>query len=114
MLFNDIYCLIVKGGFLTDEMRNELFDEAQEMLKIGRKKRKIKSHEMEGEIRTRFKISCLFGFAGIIFYALIETDKGIIKIDYVIRPTDHRTWQTCGKWITSSEDLSSCGDPNLN
>lgn len=92
----DIYCLMVHGHGLTDDVRNCLFDAAQEMLKKRKERRKIQKEFAEGLVTTKFKHVCFGAIAGIAFQAEIETDAYKTKVRFVVRPGDipleDRTW----------------------
>ncbi len=84
-----VYCLLTTGEPLTPETSRLLFCTAQELIRNGKRKKKIKSSDCEGVISTRFKFEYLNSWVmGIQFLAELETDTGMTKVTYIVRKTD--------------------------
>ena len=67
------YCLMLRGGPLTDDIRDVLFYVAQVMLAGQQCRRKIRADGMEGRVVTKYRYACIGGVAGVVFHAKVET-----------------------------------------
>lgn len=95
-MFPRVCCLVVKGGMLVDEVCDVLYDTAQEMVRRGVRKRKLKVHDMEGQVRTKFRHAHFGSVSGIVFEADVETDERTYQVSFVIEPSKIRSDQ--GVW----------------
>jgi hypothetical protein len=91
-----VYCLMFSGPGLTDNIRNILFDTAQEMVRKNKKKQKVEGENFEGQVTTLNKVIVNGGVTGMLFNAMIETEKASRVVSYMIRPTDLRSQD--GSW----------------
>ena len=62
-------CLMLRGGSLTDDLRDVLFYTAQEMLLHRQSRHKITADGMEGIVTTKHRYACVGGIAGVVFRA---------------------------------------------
>lgn len=84
----DIHCLMVSGVSLTPLMAQILFDAVCLMLREGRGAKRIKDPEIEGEVRTEFEEGLLGTISGVRFTAIVETEMGKGRVNYLARPID--------------------------
>lgn len=97
-----IHCCMVRGQSLSDGARNILFDTAQEMVRGGKERRKIKGEDFEGLVTTRGETAIMGSLAGIVFHAEVECEDGRrSNVTYLVRPADIRAEQ--GEWLTFRE-----------
>ena len=97
-----VYCLMCVGGSLCDDIRDALFDTAQDMIYKQKPRWRLKRREFEGEVTTKGKTACIGGLSGIVFYGIIETEKRKIKISYIVRRSDLRTFKDDMDWCPAS------------
>jgi len=99
-----IYCIMFNAS-LNDDIRDLLFQMAYLMIKDSSKKRKVRSKFCEG-IVTENGCFSLHGTNGVRFGAQLETEKGNIKVDYLVRPQDFHRLEGVeyGAWL-SFEDI---------
>ncbi len=107
-----IYCVMWNGHNLTEEIRAELFNNAQEMFKSKNKSRKIRSNFCEGKITTEWKTLRWAGIWGYAFSATVAWNSCRTKIDYIVRETDLRADQ--GFWAIPAPHQSFSGDSLVN
>lgn len=81
-----IYCIMFSHS-LNDDIRDLLLETAYVLLKSGTKRKKVRSHFCEGII-TNVKPIAAYGMNGVQFEAELETEKGDIKVVYMVRPQD--------------------------
>lgn len=82
-----IYCLMTSVG-LTDDIRWCLFDQARELIRLGRERCNIASDFLEGYIATTNKICALGGMTGVQFEAYVESNRGKGIVRYIVRTGD--------------------------
>jgi len=82
----NIYCLIMSGNGLTDEIRNYLLGTAQKMLRKGKKRLIIREDWCDGLVTTKFKNVCFGAISGVVFQAEIEASEFKTKVVFVVRP----------------------------
>lgn len=92
-----IHCLMVAGHGINDDIRDILFDIAQEIYQKDEFEHTIKSPWLEGKITTQYKQAMLGDLGGIIFHAHIESNHGETKVNYIVRPSDLRSCD--GTWV---------------
>jgi hypothetical protein len=73
---------------LNDSTRALLFDSAQAMCSEKSEYLEIKNKFCEGYVTTAWARGGMGYAQGIIFKAVLETDKGTTEIQYVVRETD--------------------------
>ncbi len=76
------------GRGLTDEMRSLLYTEAYALAKKFRRKKKVRHDRFEGTVRTEYKYGLLGEIGGIIFHAVVESDAGTTKVDFLVTSAD--------------------------
>src|ERR1700745_3915636 len=86
------YCLMINGGTLTDQIRTTLLFISHEM--ISRKDRRFrlkkKTHDVDGEIKTDYKVGFLGAYTGIMFRANFDTDEDNIDVLFVVKPVENQ------------------------
>lgn len=82
-----IYCLMSSVG-LTEDIRWCLFDQARELIRLGRERCDIASDFLEGYIATTNKTYALGGLIGIQFEAYVESNHGKGMVRYIVRTGD--------------------------
>lgn len=107
-----IYCFMFSHP-LSDDVRDLLFQVAYLMLKDNGTKRKVRSDFCEGVV-TRIGSVILYGIAGIQFDAQIETEKGNLKVSYMVRTQDLHILESedaeYGAWLSPDEILNPPAD----
>ncbi len=84
-----VYCLLTAGQPLTTETTRLLFCIAQELMRNGRKRKRVKSDDCDGTVSTKFKFALLNSWVmGIQFLAELETDAGMTTVSFIVRKTD--------------------------
>lgn len=86
MMSVPVHCLMVSGLSLTDSNRSTLFDAAQQMVRNGQTRRKIKGPDFEGIVTTNGEVALMGSVAGYVFHAEIEGEKHHCKASYLIAP----------------------------
>ncbi len=107
-----VYCLMVTGGSLTDDVHDVLFDAAQAMCKRGQRKRRVRGDWYEGKVWTKFRYARIGGIAGVVFHAVVETKERAYRVNYVVRPARVHSSQVV--WEMATADDFESGDPSLN
>ncbi|MBI3251389.1 MAG: hypothetical protein HYZ62_00590 [Candidatus Andersenbacteria bacterium] len=87
-MHGNIYCIVVHGNLVSDEIRDELFATGYYMMLSHSKKKKIKTKECEGIVRTNFQRQVFVNIGGVVFIAELETAKAKIAVTYIIRDRD--------------------------
>ncbi|OGL62485.1 hypothetical protein A3E97_01395 [Candidatus Uhrbacteria bacterium RIFCSPHIGHO2_12_FULL_47_12] len=82
-----IYCLMTSIG-LTEEIRWCLFDQARELISLGRERCNIASDFLEGYVATTGKTCALGGVIGVQFEAYVESNRGKGLVRYLVRTGD--------------------------
>jgi len=84
----EIYCLMVGGANLTDQMRDLLFYSSREMFREGRHNAHVVTDDLEARIETAFKTAVLGYIAGPVFSAEVDSIRGKATVHYIIRDRD--------------------------
>ena len=111
---NKLYCLMAAGPGLTDQIRNILFNTAQDMFKKERMKHTIKGEDCEGIVTTEGEHAAMGCIAGIVFCAEFETEIGKIKVRYIVRPSDLRAENCVWSPPMTLEEINDVLEPALN
>ena len=98
-----IYCIMFTFS-LNDDVRDMLFATAYLMIRDGTKRKKVKNGFCEGFVRKLNPIA-IYGMAGVEFQAHLETEKGDLKVSYMVRPKDLGAIEEAedGAWLTPEE-----------
>ena len=83
-----IHCLFVAKGSLNDYARIVLLAAAVELMRSERASKQFKADQCEGRVRTEFRTCVLGGISGVKFAAVIESEHGTAKIEYLVEPRD--------------------------
>ncbi|MDP3883077.1 MAG: hypothetical protein Q8Q48_03400 [Candidatus Staskawiczbacteria bacterium] len=88
---------------LTDDIRDLLFQTAYLLLKTGQGKRKARSGSCEGVV-TNLGSVALYGMGGVQFEGRLDTNRGELKVTYIVRPQDLQRMEQddvgFGAWLT--------------
>lgn len=86
-MFHEIYCLMVNGIPVTDELRIKLFKVACDMAKKKNVRRTFKGEDGEGMVVTSYQTTLMGTISGILFEADVETEEHQGKVSYIVRPS---------------------------
>ena len=81
---NDFFCLMLSGMFLTDDIRNFLYDTALDMYLNTEDQHRFSNRHAEGVIQTDWVGSGMADVWGILFTAHIENDRGETQVTYIV------------------------------
>ncbi len=98
------------GQNLTDQLRNLLFNSAQDMFNNGGKILTIKTDWCEGIVETSYETKGIGGTYGYAFTATIEWNVGKTEVEYICRKTDLRAEN--GFWSSSQDTPFGQINPN--
>ncbi len=91
-----LYCLIVTGFPLDTGTCQALYEGARKLYASGSEKVKLKGDAFEGRLTSKRRDSVLGGIAGALFEAILETDIGTTKAEFIIPigelPSKKATW----------------------
>jgi hypothetical protein len=87
---NNIYCLMVAGLSLTDDLRSVMFDRAQVMFREHSTWSKISGPNFEGGISTIFEEATIGSISGFRFQAEIDVGSKTGTVSFLVRPSDLR------------------------
>jgi hypothetical protein len=94
-----IWCLMVGGGMLTDDMRTLLYAKACEMYRKDRRKGIIRGEDYEVVVRTKFEHASLgSAVSGTKFRAELACHFGTIKVSFVVQSWDLEKALEYGSW----------------
>lgn len=94
-----IWCLMVGGGMLTDEMRTLLYAKACEMYQKDQRKGVIRGNDFEVVVRTKFRHASLgSAVSGTKFQAELVFHFGTIKVTFVVQSWDLEKALEYGSW----------------
>ena len=105
-----VYCLMVAGPGIDEEVRELLFDTAQAMHRKGSRRFRLRGGNFEGLITTANKTAVIGGVTGTIFNAVIESETSKHVVSYLIRPMDMENY-VC---LWSDWDPTRPIDPHCN
>ena len=111
-----IYCLMVHGGSLTDEVRTSLVIAAQEMMNTRERKMRLynKAHGVKGWLLTQYKYNTLGTVGGFVFTAHFDCEGREIKARFIARPIKNADELLGGRWVPAPLFHSVPDDPVLN
>lgn len=100
-----IYCLVVDGNLVDDDIRDMLLATAYQMAIGHQKKQRVKAEGCEGIVRTKFQRQSLVDIHGLVFMAELDTEKGRLAITYILRDQDLRALEEMeeGAWLSLEE-----------
>lgn len=101
-MFQMPFCLMVQGTALTDSMRYQLAETANNMLLSQEKEGRFRSDIAEGLVETDFQTAVVGCFHGIVFKGVVESNRGRTKIDFIVRPQKKFPAETEIFWSRSS------------
>ena len=93
-----IFCLMISGGSLTDEVRTLLYRAACEMHRKGQERKSVKSSDCEALVQTKFQFAMLGSIYGTKFTADVETQAGKTRVHYIVQSTDLERALEEGVW----------------
>ncbi len=87
---NRAICFVNCSKPVNDDIRDALLTTAYLMIKEGWQKKRsvVKSDACEGQIRSTFESTALYGMSGFLFEGKIETPRGDVNVSYIVRPQD--------------------------
>ena len=96
-----IYCLMVHGGSLTDEVRTSLLIAAQEMMDTREQKMRLysKTHGIKGWLHTGYRYNALGTVGGFVFTAQFDCEGREIKARFIARPIKNADELLGGRWV---------------
>jgi hypothetical protein len=97
-----IYCVVNDGNSLPFEISDFLLWMAHDLMAGRERKRRVRldSFELTGEITTEYKYGSMGGSAGgIVFFATLDWNSGSTKIDYIVRPLKDHHELLGGCWV---------------
>ncbi|MBU6231850.1 hypothetical protein KGP36_04230 [Patescibacteria group bacterium] len=85
---DNIFCLMVDGGKLSDEARNSLLMAAQKMLTDNVRVSTLDESGcgLRGSIGTEYKYGIMGSIGGIIFNAQFYFRGRLMKVEFITRP----------------------------
>ena len=83
-----LYCLMVSGVPLSDEVTDVLLRTTRTMLRKGKERQSVRSDVCEGVVETRFRIANLGSLIGFVFRAEVESDAGKTTVRFLIDSQD--------------------------
>ena len=101
-----IYCLTISHPIVGDNVRDDLLVAAYQMVRSGEKRRKFRSQDSEGEVKTSFERAQLGGLVGYVFHATVECDPtGQTIVTYLVRDQDLRRLEEVDEcaWLTQEQ-----------
>ena len=87
-MFFGIYCLMVGGSSLTDEMRTCLFRGARAMHQQKSEQTRIITDDLEAIIQTDFRCTGFGWIYGTLFSAQVDSIHGKTTVRYIVRTED--------------------------
>ncbi len=84
----EIYCLVMSGASLTEELRSTLLRTALAMYSTNQEHQQLHGNDFEGRVTTEYKRGMVGVFSGTVFSAEIESDQGRTKVTYIVRTHD--------------------------
>lgn len=110
-MFAPINCLMWTGDTINDDLRNLLFNTAQDMLAGKTPEAVIKTDWCEGPIQTKFEIKGIGSTFGYKFDASIDWGNKHTKIEFIIKEQNIRFVGM--RWIDATpDDIISRPDAN--
>lgn len=111
MFGSSFYCIMITKPFLTDGIRDLLFQTAYLMMRFDSKQRRFRSADCEGYVTTDFKQIPYGGMSGIRFVGHVECQTGTEEVSYLVRDNDLRALEEAetGAWL-SGADLEKLRD----
>lgn len=85
---HQIYCLMAGGAHLTDVMRTSLFRAARSLFQEQKQEARIRTDDLEGVVKTKFKTTGLGDISGVLFHAELDSAVGRATVDYFVRARD--------------------------
>lgn len=86
-----VFCLMVSGIDLTEDMRMLLLRTARKMRQERQEICRVVSDDLEGLIKTDFLIGGLGDIWGIVFHAEVESVNGKAIVHYIVQTRDLET-----------------------
>ena len=94
-----IYCLMMNGRGLTDEIRMFLYRIACEMFKKGEEWKSVKSPDCEALVQTKFNFAMLGSIYGTKFVVDVETNNGKTHAEFIVHDRDLDKAMADGVWV---------------
>jgi hypothetical protein len=83
-----IYCLLVSGLPLSEEMCDALHKGARRTVRTGKSRRKIRGSNFEGRVETTNEYVSLGTIAGVYFTGIVESNTFVTKVRFIVRTAD--------------------------
>ncbi len=106
---NLFLCLMTSGLYITEDLRDELLEEAFLMIDDNASSHRIKTDVCEGVITSSFKTVVMGHFGGVLFDAKIEMGWRTFHVRYLVNPDMRHRQERC-RWVDHRENAST----NLN
>lgn len=97
-----IYCLMLSGRGLSEELCEALRRTANAMLGNDRRRRRFSCGEAEGVVTTKFQAASIGSLVGVVFEATYDRGKATNnKVSFLVRqaPPEADEW---GAWQTGT------------
>jgi hypothetical protein len=95
---------MASAPLVSDDTRDALFQAAYVMIKSGQRRRKFRTNESEGLVKTQFRSLVFVGTAGIEFNATVESGSGSLTVSYLVRKRDFQEIEEADEVAWVSED----------
>ena len=89
---------MLSGIPLSNAASEELMRIARRMARADSRESHIRMDDAEGYISTAFKHATMGGLSGMIFDAVLETERGTTDVRYLVRTVDLASDEETGEW----------------
>lgn len=114
-MFAPINCLMWTGDTINDDLRNLLYNTAQDMLAKKINISTLNEDWCEGSVTTNFSVSGIGGTFGYKFNASVDWHDKHTKIEFIIKESNIRYNGVSWTEVTPEEIFSNPDvDPKLN